>query len=757
MNTRSLPWTEQCKHNIKLVSFDLFDTLIFRSVGSPDDFFRHLAVTVLQNGLWHGNSEDFVTSRRYAEEKARKQKYTLEGHREVTLAEIYAAWPVINGPVVATIETTLEIDNWLINPIVLRWIEEANQAGKRIAFVSDMYLDDKVIKTFLQKRLGGIVPEFVLISSQERCSKHDGKLFLKLLTLSGLKGEQVLHIGDNSITDGQMARAFGINTFVQIMPNYFHCISKDEKRLSSSLPLLEAVRKTWLWQNTNSAFSTQLGGMVYGPFLWFMAHWLIKRCESLNIDTLICFMREGDIFSKVIHAVGSSEIKIKTLSISRRASFFPSIGYFDFDKFDSLSERRGYTLAECLEDLGVPLLHQWTNKKSTPLSLLISTPFWSELRIYIQSQKDYINEHLSAQKRLLLSYLHQEGIDNSSSLALWDWGCGASLFANIVHLINISNARFFMAYASNKSTDFSLNYHLETFIPIGHRATVLASSPEVSEILLNGHLTSTRAYTGIAGNVTGVPVLPKPLLSSELNILLNNFMMGIDSFLDSTKMLSVIPQMNVDNQHICSGILYRLVHYPQLIEAREIQTLQLPLTNGQSTPLINEYKVSLLRQKYPSAYQAFADLEQGLWHYELQGYWNEGALALAFPGCSGSVGELGITLGDEMVPSLLLSELRRQSLTRTAIYGAGELGARVVALLRTENIEISLVVDRRATAGHFELEGISVVTLQDAVDRGETVFTVASKAFASEISSDLSAYAHEKGIDFTIISILARA
>jgi ketol-acid reductoisomerase len=96
-----------------------------------------------------------------------------------------------------------------------------------------------------------------------------------------------------------------------------------------------------------------------------------------------------------------------------------------------------------------------------------------------------------------------------------------------------------------------------------------------------------------------------------------------------------------------------------------------------------------------------------------------------------------MSAGDDIVAPLLLANLQHSNIIHTAVYGAGELGAQVLQLLREQGITVSVVIDRRAAAGSFELDGLPVVTLAEAFSRGERVFAVASKVFANEIISEI--------------------
>jgi hypothetical protein len=70
----------------KVVSFDVFDTLLKRNVRSPKDVFYYM------ESFLAGKYEDFAENRMKAERTAREQSV----HDEVTIQDIYSEYPKIN-------------------------------------------------------------------------------------------------------------------------------------------------------------------------------------------------------------------------------------------------------------------------------------------------------------------------------------------------------------------------------------------------------------------------------------------------------------------------------------------------------------------------------------------------------------------------------------------------------------------------------------------------------------------------------------
>ena len=93
---------------------------------------------------------------------------------------------------------------------------------------------------------------------------------------------------------------------------------------------------------------------------------------------------------------------------------------------------------------------------------------------------------------------------------------------------------------------------------------------------------------------------------------------------------------------------------------------------------------------------------------------------------------------------MLLQKLQQSGITRTALYGAGELGLKVYEFLTTHGINISCVIDRRALNSCIRLGEHQVITLAEAKRRDVDCFTVASRAFASEISAEIRLHYSDK-------------
>ena len=155
--------TEQICHKaarFDAVAFDVFDTLIKRDTATPTALFRL-------------RGEAFYKVRVRAEQEARAAK-----GGEVTLAEIYAR-PCLAGYDPAE-EVSAELAACTAYRPVLAAAQRLKQQGKRLYYISDMYLPHTQIDTML-RRCGYTFFDGGFVSCTYGVQKRSGKLFRQFL------------------------------------------------------------------------------------------------------------------------------------------------------------------------------------------------------------------------------------------------------------------------------------------------------------------------------------------------------------------------------------------------------------------------------------------------------------------------------------------------------------------------------------------------------------------------------------------------
>lgn len=279
-----------------LISFDIFDTLLFRPFKKPSDLFMLVGQ---QLGIM-----DFCNIRMDAEEDARKKNLLIRGNREVTIDEIYeivAQKTGIDKELGIKIEFETEMELCYANPYMYRVFELLKYQGKKIVIVSDMYYRKKIMIELLN-HIGYTGFDDVIVSCDYNCTKRDGKLYDVLLEKYKGVGNNIIHIGDNKISDIQKAEEKGLNTY-----HYVSINEKGEKyRATNMSHLIGSAYGGIVNSQLHNGIKTyspyyEVGFVYAGLYVMGFCNWLHKKAEEKNITKLLFLAREGDIYQRVFN------------------------------------------------------------------------------------------------------------------------------------------------------------------------------------------------------------------------------------------------------------------------------------------------------------------------------------------------------------------------------------------------------------------------------------------------------------------------
>lgn len=181
-----------------VVFFDVFDTLIERTVSSPQDVFR------------------LVGDEKFYARRAEAERQCAETGGEFTLVDIYRRLAPFYGDStekLAAEEIRAELSCCRAKEDVRPVYEELVKSGKRIFIISDMYLPSSVIADMLAScGYGGY--EKLYVSNEWGSSKRSGKLFTLVLESNGIDKSSVIHVGDSIRGDFLGARKAGIKSLL---------------------------------------------------------------------------------------------------------------------------------------------------------------------------------------------------------------------------------------------------------------------------------------------------------------------------------------------------------------------------------------------------------------------------------------------------------------------------------------------------------------------------------------------------------------
>lgn len=222
---------------VRVVSFDIFDTLLTRPVvDDPREIFHLVAARV--NGRF---GVDFVELRWNAEAEM--------GDRYATLEDIYAhirrRHSLAPDVVHSLMQEELSCERALLRPRadMLEIYRAAVRVGKRIVAVSDMYLPSAFLLEVLHEK-GFTEIATAYVSAECRVRKSDGgALFDVMLKAEGVPPEATLHLGDNR--QGDIAAPLSRGIGAVHVPSVRQML--QERGGDMTRELVAAARRAPLW------------------------------------------------------------------------------------------------------------------------------------------------------------------------------------------------------------------------------------------------------------------------------------------------------------------------------------------------------------------------------------------------------------------------------------------------------------------------------------------------------------------------------
>lgn len=252
----------------KVVSFDIFDTLLLRNVLVPKDIFKILDKEVKEKY----NIDNFYNIRISSESESRTRK----NNYEVKLDEIYKkisdkiAIPVED---IRQRELELEKDFICVNPFMYNLFDYCIRQKKKVILISDMYLPKKFIDELL-KNCGYSNYDENYVSCEIRKSKYQGDLFEYVKDKKKIDVKDWIHVGDNEYSDINNAIKHGITTY-----HYKKIIDRTKyKDLDTSIEssIVTAIQINKIYNGKSLGL---LGKIWYRILFWnlFFYSILVKR------------------------------------------------------------------------------------------------------------------------------------------------------------------------------------------------------------------------------------------------------------------------------------------------------------------------------------------------------------------------------------------------------------------------------------------------------------------------------------------------
>ena len=477
---------------IKTVSFDVFDTLVCRTVLKPTDVFELIQSKLYETHL-DALGENFISSfARMREGTERLIRIALDSEdndfpEEMKISDVYENMLKEHGlshtlaDELVTIEQDLELSCLIPRNEVVQLFYAALSEGKQVIIISDFIHPSHFVERVLRK-CGIDGWEKIYVSSEIGLKKHTGSLFGHVEKELGLTKSETLHFGDNPHGDIKMGEKNGWK-----VRRICSGPSLVREQLKKQKIDLKVINSSFIWGAVLSGFANEffgfgasrcsrskkaqlianpceLGFLTIGPIMYFFSKWLIKEAQKNNCEQIVFFARDSllpyKIITRALEQENRPDIRLCYLPVSRLAVSgldirIPTDVYKvridDFSKSKLLIE-----LFECRfhfekHEVDLKSLSKWTNKRLSQIKVeeLSVCAIYQVAQSSVKNNWNAFSRRLEEKRDLFRRGLKQWGCDTDLKTLSVDFGYKGSIHRKIEGFFKeLPLARFFMSYAN---------------------------------------------------------------------------------------------------------------------------------------------------------------------------------------------------------------------------------------------------------------------------------------------------------------------
>lgn len=438
-----------------IISFDIFDTLLFRNVYEPIDIFKLVGKEL--------NIDDFCSIRMEAEASSRVNVTAGECNYDEIYDEVSKKIGNELSDKAKKIELDLELDFIDVNPFMKEIFDYAVDNKKKVYLISDMYLSSEFISKMLKKAGYNKVPLYV--SCEHRAGKGTWKLFSIVCDENNLDKSSWLHIGDNKFGDYQKPIEFGIDAY-----NYKNIREYDKSIIPNSIEesIITSIQNNFLYNGNDVDYWTRFGALYISPIYFGFTFWLYKL--SKDLDNLFFIARDGYIIEKIYRLFPETSMYINYIYCSRKSLYIPSLLEQSDDYMIHMLTMKN-DVVKCDRTLGEMFKNAQLSCDDKYIEIIKQFGFDSFSDIITDNNYDRckkliaylvndIKNNLKEQYDLAIKYLNQEGMDKFDRINVVDIGWAGSIQYAIKNLLDKDTLGYYFGtvFSGDKEDLFSSTF-----------------------------------------------------------------------------------------------------------------------------------------------------------------------------------------------------------------------------------------------------------------------------------------------------------
>jgi|GEM_PF-531208 len=435
----------------RVVSFDIFDTLVLRRLERPVDVF---ALVARRYKAAHGPLPlDFPRVREEAEAACRREAWAATKAEEITFEGLYdflvrrCGLPARAAVLLKELEIAAEIEVAVPNPAAKEFFEECLAAGKTVVLTSDMYLPEAAVRAILES-CGYAGYHRLYLSSAHGRTKSSGALYHLPREELGCRFEDMLHLGDNADSDHVAATKLGVNSAHLPKPReraeaageFGRLAFTEIARRDFALEIaaykghLINVAQAGLHARDLTEFWYALGYKTAGILFYGFIDWLRQRLKADGISRVFFLSRDGHIYHRLFDLMcamrGDTSFHTSYLYASRRALNFAAITRLEpADLHFLISGSSRLTAAQYLERIGLDgSAHaEAIRRAGFAGSEVVEGIGFKRLDRLFRDLEPELLEAAAAEREILAEYLEAEGFFSQEHVAVVDIGWHGTL------------------------------------------------------------------------------------------------------------------------------------------------------------------------------------------------------------------------------------------------------------------------------------------------------------------------------------------
>lgn len=523
-----------------IVSFDVFDTLLCRSVFKPEDVFL-----LMQKELASGEKKidipshiigAFAELRKGVERQLRQERDAAlklpecELQEEILIEDVYRVLiEQFGGSANAAqelvdFEQEMEFRILKPRPVGKFLFDEAVRAGKQVIIISD-FIHDKVFVSQALKNAGITQYDHLFVSANAGMKKHSGDLFHHVVEQLSLDTNSVLHIGDNAIGDLAKGHEAGWTTMritsareraLDILKNRDLSPAIVDKSffLRTSLSLFaEEFFNTKTYnpdtpknekENRNIVESGfEFGYLALGPIMYNFSEWILKQAKDKGCTSIVFFARDcylpHKVTKKILETRQDDSIEVHYIPASRKGLMGLNLYQpEDFLKVRIDDFNRRKTLADLIESrfgldpytFSQATLDKWgVEDIDVEVRYVTSAAVYGIVLAHVRNNWEDVSAMLDDKRDVYTRKLKEIGVDLSKDTLALDFGYKGSTHKMIRELFQGEfHPAFFMTFADDFGRDpieNAASFYMTNLNPVHKNGNIMLSHNLIIETLVN--------------------------------------------------------------------------------------------------------------------------------------------------------------------------------------------------------------------------------------------------------------------------------